>query len=76
MFTDFTTNPGQIDLLDELARRANCDALMQVVNHLNHQGIKVCFVNQGLSKSWKMKRDMLSPTYTTKLKELSVAALK
>lgn len=74
MLNDFTV--GQIDLFVERPPRANSAALMQVVDHLNHRGNKVRFAGQGINKSWKMKRDMLSPAYTTNWKELPVAVLK
>lgn len=64
MLNDFTVYPGQIDLFDERPPWANSTALMQVVDHLNHRGNKVWFAGQGISKSWKMERDMLSPAYT------------
>lgn len=76
MLNDFTANPGQIDLFDETPPRANSTALMQVVDSLNHAGNKVWFTGQGISKGWKMKRDMLSPAYTTNWKELPVVAVR
>lgn len=76
MLNDFTANPGQIDLFDETPPRANSAALMQVVDSLNNAGNKVWFAGQGISKGWKMKRDMLSPAYTTNWKELPVATVR
>ncbi|WP_045853560.1 translesion error-prone DNA polymerase V subunit UmuC [Raoultella terrigena] len=76
MLNDFTVNPGQIDLFDEMPPKANRAALMQVVDNLNHQGNRGWFAGQGISKNWKMKRDMLSPAYTTNWKELPIVSIK
>lgn len=76
MLNDFTVNPGQIDLFDERPPRVNSTALMLVIDHFNHRGNKVWFAGQGINKSWKMRRDMLSPAYTTNWKELTVTVLK
>lgn len=76
MLNDFTADPGQIDLFDETPPRANSTALMQVLDSLNHSGNKIWFAGQGIDKGWKMKRDMLSPAYTTSWKELPTASIK
>ncbi|HGE6484147.1 TPA: DUF4113 domain-containing protein, partial [Klebsiella variicola] len=34
---------------------------------------KVWFAGQGIEKSWAMKREMLSPAYTTRYSDLPVA---
>jgi DNA polymerase V len=76
MLNDFTSTPGQIDLFDETPPRANSAALMQVVDNLNHAGNKVWFAGQGIDKGWKMKRDMLSPAYTTNWNDLPVVIIR
>ncbi|HBS5980647.1 TPA: DUF4113 domain-containing protein, partial [Klebsiella variicola] len=41
---------------------------------LNQSGKgKVWFAGQGIEKSWAMKREMLSPAYTTRYSDLPVA---
>lgn len=47
---------------------------MDVIDQLNQSGKgKVWFAGQGIEKSWAMKREMLSPAYTTRYSDLPVA---
>lgn len=72
MLSDFYA-PGvfQPGLFDEVSRRPNSQALMQVVDAINHSGTgRVWFAGQGVKKSWAMKRDQLSPAYTTRWSDL------
>ena len=49
---------------------------MKVVDGINHSGLgKVWFAGRGLHLNGKMKREMLSPAYTTRWSELPVAKL-
>lgn len=76
VLNDFCSRPGQIDMFDETPPRPNSDALMQAVDRINISGLgKVWFAGQGINKGWKMKREMLSPAYTTKWSELPVAKI-
>lgn len=71
LLNDFCDRPGQIDLFDDMAPRPNSDRLMKVVDRINSHGIgKIWFGGQGIDKSWKMKRDMLSPAYTTNWRDI------
>ena len=55
-------------------RSANSWIEMRVVDGLNQSGKgKLWFAGQGIQKSWEMKREMLSPAYTTRLSDLPVA---
>ncbi|WBM73021.1 translesion error-prone DNA polymerase V subunit UmuC (plasmid) [Buttiauxella sp. WJP83] len=77
MLNDFSPGAGQIDLFDETPPRANSAALMSVIDRVNNSGIgNLWFAGQGINKGWKMKREMLSPSYTTNWKELPVAVIK
>ncbi len=50
--------------------RAN-PALMTVLDEINHSGkAKVFFAAKGLHQDWAMKRQLLSPAYTTKWAEI------
>ncbi|KOC89562.1 translesion error-prone DNA polymerase V subunit UmuC [Winslowiella iniecta] len=70
----FSQGVSQLNLFDEYRPRADSEALMQVIDHLNKSGKnKVWFAGQGISKSWAMKREMLSPAYTTRFADLPVA---
>ena len=70
----FSQGVSQLNLFDEYAPRANSEALMRVIDGLNQSGKgKLWFAGQGIIKSWSMKRDMLSPAYTTRYADLPVA---
>ncbi|WHQ73344.1 translesion error-prone DNA polymerase V subunit UmuC [Pantoea sp. Lij88] len=64
----------QFDLFSEQQPRANADALMAALDGINRSGkVKVWFAGQGdRDSSWQMKREMLSPRYTTRLKDIPV----
>ena len=77
VLNDFCSRPGQIDMFDETPPRANKEALTQVLNSINTTGMgKVWFAGQGIDKGWKMKREMLSPAYTTTWTDLPVASIR
>ena len=49
-------------------------ALMTVLDEINHSGkAKVFFAAKGLQQDWAMKRQLLSPAYTTKWSEIPKA---
>ncbi|TYL47600.1 translesion error-prone DNA polymerase V subunit UmuC [Marinomonas sp. IMCC 4694] len=72
MLADFYEHGAfQQDLFQTDNTRMNSKALMRVVDKINHRGFgKVFFASQGVSAQWAMKRDYLSPSYTTKWDEL------
>lgn len=77
MLNDFCSKPGQIDMFDETPPRPNSDALMRVIDGINNSGLgKVWFAGRGIAPEWQMKRDMLSPSYTTKWLDLPVASIR
>jgi DNA polymerase V len=56
---------------DEFAKAGNNHALMAVIDHINKTGkTKVFFAAKGLEQHWAMKRQLLSPAYTTKWAEI------
>ncbi|MBW5879046.1 DUF4113 domain-containing protein [Yersinia enterocolitica] len=62
---------SHIDMFDETPPRANSEQLMNVIDSINREGIgKVWFAGQGIDKDWKMKREILSPAYTTRWGDL------
>ena len=75
MLGDFySQGVSQLNLFDEFKPQANSESLMRVVDGLNQSGKgKLWFAGQGIQKSWGMKREMLSPAYTTRLSDLPVA---
>ena len=65
---------AQLNLFDDNRLRANSAALMETIDSVNHSGKgKIWFAGQGIEKSWAMKREMLSPAYTTRYADLPVA---
>ncbi|TVQ73644.1 MAG: translesion error-prone DNA polymerase V subunit UmuC, partial [Oceanospirillales bacterium] len=72
MLSDFY-EPGvfQPSLFEDYSSHPNAKALMSVLDTINHSGKgRVFFAVQGTQKNWKMKRNNLSPCYTTSWKEL------
>lgn len=70
----FSQGVAQLSLFDEYQPQANSEALMRVIDGLNQSGkASLFFAGQGIQKSWSMKRDMLSPAYTTRFVDLPVA---
>ncbi|WP_049069806.1 Y-family DNA polymerase [Klebsiella michiganensis] len=72
MLNDFSPNGvSQLNLFDEVQPRPHSDELMKVLDSINHSGLgRVWFAGRGIAPEWQMKREMLSPAYTTRWKEL------
>ena len=69
----YQSGVAQLDMFSQQLPRANTDALMSALDQINSSGLgKVWFAGQGTNKAWQMKREMLSPRYTTRLKEILV----
>ncbi|ECE6305600.1 DNA polymerase V subunit UmuC [Salmonella enterica subsp. salamae] len=77
MLNDFTpSGVSQLNLFDEEQPRAQSDELMKVLDRINHSGKgKIWFAARGIAPEWQMKRDMLSPAYTTRWSDIPVALL-
>ncbi|ENZ1854900.1 TPA: Y-family DNA polymerase [Salmonella enterica] len=77
MLNDFTpSGVSQLNLFDEDQPRAQSDELMKVLDRSNHSGKgKIWFAGRGIAPEWRMKRDMLSPAYTTRWSDIPVALL-
>lgn len=75
MLNDFTPSGiSQLNLFDEVQPREHSDALMSVLDGINHSGKgKLFFAGRGIAPEWKMKRDMLSPAYTTRWSDIPIA---
>lgn len=70
----FSQGVAQLNLFDENAPRANSEALMSLMDKLNQQGRgTLYFAGQGIQQAWQMKREMLSPCYTTRLADVPIA---
>ncbi|HCI7019802.1 TPA: Y-family DNA polymerase [Klebsiella pneumoniae] len=73
MLGDFySQGVAQLNLFDDNAPRQNSEKLMEVLDHLNAKDGKgtLYFAGQGIQQQWQMKREMLSPRYTTRYTDL------
>ncbi|MFH8134255.1 translesion error-prone DNA polymerase V subunit UmuC [Pantoea osteomyelitidis] len=69
----FSRGVAQFELFDDVKPQANSEALMCVMDQVNQSGNgKLWFAGQGIQQSWAMKREMLSPAYTTRYSDLLV----
>ena len=69
------THTGQPGLFDEIQPRKNSEKLMKTLDELNQSGKgKVWFAGRGTAPEWQMKREMLSPSYTTQWTEIPIAS--
>ncbi|WP_436877914.1 Y-family DNA polymerase [Siccibacter turicensis] len=77
MLNDFSsTGVAQLNLFDEQPPRPHSRELMQVLDNINHTGLgRVWFAGRGIAPEWQMKREMLSPAYTTRWKDIPVAKI-
>ena len=68
----FSQGIAQLNLFDDNAPRRGSEKLMEVLDHLNAKEGKgaLYFAGQGIQQQWAMKRDMLSPRYTTRYEDL------
>ncbi|MGJ3355788.1 DUF4113 domain-containing protein [Providencia sp. Je.9.19] len=74
MLTDFSdTSVVQLNLFSESKPFKGSEQLMKALDLISNRGIrKVWFAGKGIDTSWRMKREMLSPAYTTKITDLPV----
>lgn len=73
MLGDFySQGVAQLNLFDENAPRKNSQKLMNVLDRLNTKEGRgtLYFAGQGIQQQWQMKREMLSPRYTTRYADL------
>ncbi|PZL94285.1 DNA polymerase V subunit UmuC [Pantoea graminicola] len=69
----FSQGVSQLNLFDENKPQANSEALMRVMDGINLSGKgNLWFAGQGVQNTWAMKREMLSPAYTTRFSDLPV----
>ncbi len=73
MLGDFySKGVAQLNLFDGNLPRQNSSKLMEVLDHLNAKDGRgtLFFAGQGIQQQWQMKRQMLSPRYTTRYSDL------
>ncbi|HHQ4306177.1 TPA: translesion error-prone DNA polymerase V subunit UmuC [Serratia fonticola] len=67
----FSQGVAQLGLFDEYKPRHNSEPLMKVLDQVNNSGrAKIWFAGQGAQQAWSMKRELLSPAYTTRVSDL------
>ena len=72
LLSDFTDSYGyQMSLFDKKRDEKSASKLMETIDYINLMEIaKVGFGNQGYRNTWKMKREIKSQRYTTKIDEI------
>ena len=74
LLSDFTDSYGyQMSLFDRKRDEKSASKLMETIDYINLMEIaKVGFGNQGYQNTWKMKREIKSQRYTTKIDEIPI----
>lgn len=70
----FSQGIAQLNLFDENITRADSEQLMGLLDKLNKKEGRgtLFFAGQGIQQQWQMKREMLSPRYTTRWSDIPV----
>ncbi|WP_105655923.1 Y-family DNA polymerase [Cronobacter dublinensis] len=78
MLNEFSpTGVSQLNLFDEYHPRPGSEQLMKTLDSINNSGLgQVFFAGRGIAPEWQMKREMLSPAYTTRWKDIPVAVIR
>ncbi|CRY84144.1 translesion error-prone DNA polymerase V subunit UmuC [Yersinia intermedia] len=77
MLGDFSGREAQLNLFDESSPRGGSDALMGLLDRINLEGkSQIFFAGQGINPVFKMKREMLSPEYTTNWNDIPSVRIK
>lgn len=67
----YDNNSFQAGLFDDVAQNATSQKLMTAVDNINNSGLgKVFLARQGMNNVWAMRREHLSPAYTTQWNDL------
>lgn len=71
MLADFSGREAQLVLFDDAPPRPNSEKLMAVMDRLNKDARGTLFLaGQGIDTGFQMKRQWLSPAYTTRWSDL------
>lgn len=77
MLADFSGKEAQLDLFDSAVPSADSEALMAVLDGINRRGKShLFFAGQGIDNSFAMRRQLLSPDYTTDWRSIPTATIK
>ncbi|NCH55516.1 DUF4113 domain-containing protein [Cronobacter muytjensii] len=70
----FSQGVAQLKLFGDNALHPSSEALMSLMDKLTQQGRGTFyFAGQDIQQAWQMKREMLSPCYTTRLADVPTA---
>lgn len=74
----FSQGVAQLNLFDDNAPKENSEALMTLLDGMNHRYGRgtLQFAAQGIEQPWQMKREMLSPAYTTRLADIPLVSAR
>lgn len=74
----FSQGVAQLNLFDDNAPRPDSEALMTVLDYLNKEKGRgtLYFAGQGIKQAWQMRREMLSPRYTTRFSDVMVVPVR
>ena len=77
MLNDFTpTGVAQLNLFDDAKPQERSEELMKALDGINHSGLgRIWFAGRGIAPEWQMKREMLSPAYTTRWSDIPRASI-
>lgn len=75
MLSELRSNgSAQLNLFDNGAPRAGSEALMSLMDSMNQSGrYSIGFAGKGIDPDWKMKRELLSPAWTTSWGDIPIA---
>ncbi|EBY5753482.1 translesion error-prone DNA polymerase V subunit UmuC [Salmonella enterica subsp. enterica serovar Give] len=77
MLCDLHDRETQLDLFSNNRPRDGSDSLMQLLDKINRGGKNaIFFAGEGINPSFAMRRQLLSPAYTTSWGELPVAVVR
>lgn len=77
MLSDLQGYEIQLDLFAPAAVRPGSERLMATIDKINREGrSKVFFAGEGIDPEYAMRREMLSPAYTTQWKDIPAAFMR
>ncbi|HCD3955540.1 TPA: translesion error-prone DNA polymerase V subunit UmuC [Enterobacter hormaechei] len=77
MLSDLQGHETQLDLFAPAAVRPGSEKLMATIDKINREGrSRVFFAGEGIDPEYAMRREMLSPAYTTQWKDIPAAFMR
>lgn len=77
MLSDLQGYETQLDLFSPAAVRPGSEKLMATIDKINREGrSRIFFAGEGIDPEYAMRREMLSPAYTTQWKDIPAAFMR